>query len=131
MKWVERRVGDVIIIDLKGKLTLGSGDVQLRSIIRDLLDRDEKNIVLNLEKVSYMDSAGVGELVASYTTASNREADLKLLNLTSKIRDLLQFTQLISVFEHFSDEDEAVASFVATESDSSSAPVEADSGSDG
>ena len=120
MKWVERRVGDVVIIDLKGKLTLGSGDVQLRSIIRDLLDRDEKNIVLNLDKVSYMDSAGVGELVASYTTASNREADLKLLNLTSKIRDLLQFTQLISVFEHFSDETEAVDSFRETEADSSS-----------
>jgi anti-sigma B factor antagonist len=118
MKWVERRVGDVVIIDLKGKLTLGSGDVQLRSIIRDLLDRDEKNIVLNLDKVSYMDSAGVGELVASYTTASNREADLKLLNLTSKIRDLLQFTQLISVFEHFSDETEAVDSFREPEADS-------------
>ena len=111
MKWNERRNGDVVVIDLKGKLTLGSGDVQLRSIIRDLLDRDEKKILLNLEKVSYMDSAGVGELVASYTTASNREADLKLLNLTSKIRDLLQFTQLISVFEHFSDEGEGVASF--------------------
>jgi len=111
MKWTERRNGDVVVIDLKGKLTLGSGDVQLRSIIRDLLDRDEKKILLNLDKVSYMDSAGVGELVASYTTASNREADLKLLNLTSKIRDLLQFTQLISVFEHFSDETEASASF--------------------
>ena len=110
MEWVERRVEDVVIIDLKGKLTLGSGDV-LRSIIRDLLDRDEKNILLNLHKVSYMDSAGVGELVASYTTSSNREADLKLLNLTSKIRDLLQFTQLISVFEHFSDETEAIESF--------------------
>jgi anti-sigma B factor antagonist len=111
MKWTERRNGDVVVIDLKGKLTLGSGDVQLRSIIRDLLDRDEKKILLNLDKVSYMDSAGVGELVASYTTASNREADLKLLNLTSKIRDLLQFTQLISVFEHFSDETEAANSF--------------------
>ncbi len=111
MKWVERRIEDVVIIDLKGKLTLGAGDVQLRSIIRDLLDRDEKNILLNLDKVSYMDSAGVGELVASYTTSSNREADLKLLNLTSKIRDLLQFTQLISVFEHFSDETEAIESF--------------------
>lgn len=111
MKWTERRNGDVVIVDLKGKLTLGSGDVQLRSIIRDLLDRGEKNILLNLDKVSYMDSAGVGELVASYTTTSNREAELKLLNLTAKIRDLLQFTQLISVFEHFSDEDEAAASF--------------------
>ena len=111
MKWNERRNDGVVIIDLKGKLTLGSGDVQLRSIIRDLLDRDEKKILLNLAKVSYMDSAGVGELVASYTTASNREANLKLLNLTSKIRDLLQFTQLISVFEHFSDEEEGVQSF--------------------
>ena len=116
MKWTERRNEGVIIIDLKGKLTLGSGDVQLRSIIRDLLDRDEKKILLNLGKVSYMDSAGVGELVASYTTASNREADLKLLNLTSKIRDLLQFTQLISVFEHFSDETEGVNSFSSPES---------------
>ncbi len=111
MKWTERRNEGVVIIDLKGKLTLGSGDVQLRSIIRDLLDRDEKKILLNLGKVSYMDSAGIGELVASYTTASNREAELKLLNLTSKIRDLLQFTQLISVFEHFSEETEAVGSF--------------------
>lgn len=111
MKWTERRNGDVVVIDLKGKLTLGSGDVQLRSIIRDLLDRGEKKILLNLDKVSYMDSAGVGELVASYTTTQNREAELKLLNLTAKIRDLLQFTQLISVFEHFSDEDEGAASF--------------------
>ena len=111
MKWNERRNGDVVVIDLKGKLTLGSGDVQLRSIIRDLLDRGEKKILLNLDKVSYMDSAGVGELVASYTTTSNREAELKLLNLTAKIRDLLQFTQLISVFDHYSDEDEAVRSF--------------------
>lgn len=111
MKWTERRNGEVVIVDLKGKLTLGSGDIQLRQIVRDLLDRGEKNIVLNLDKVSYMDSAGVGELVASYTTATNRDANLKLLNLTSKIRDLLQFTQLISVFEHYHDEQEAVASF--------------------
>ena len=89
MKWNERRVDGVVIIDLRGKLRLGAGDVQLRQIIRDLLDRDEKNILLNLEKVGYMDSAGVGELVASYTTASSREAKLRLLNLTSKIRDLL------------------------------------------
>lgn len=109
MKWNERRVDDVVIIDLKGKLTLGSGDVQLRQIVRDMLDRGEKKIVLNLHKVSYMDSAGVGELVSSYTTASNREADLVLLNLTSKIRDLLQFTQLITVFDSYHDEAEAVA----------------------
>lgn len=109
MKWNERRVDDVVIIDLKGKLTLGSGDVQLRQIVRDMLDRGEKKIILNLDDVSYMDSAGVGELVASYTTASNRDADLVLLNLTSKIRDLLQFTQLITVFDSYHDEPEAIA----------------------
>lgn len=111
MKWSERRVDDVVIIDLKGKLTLGTGDVQLRQIVRDLLDRDEKKILLNMDGVSYMDSAGVGELVAAYTTANNRDAELKLLNLTSKIRDLLHFTQLISVFETYADEDEGVESF--------------------
>ena len=111
MKWNERRVDGVVIVDLKGKLTLGAGDQLLRSIIRDVLERGEKAILVNLEKVRYMDSAGVGELVASFTTAQSHGAELKLLNLTSKIRDLLQFTQLISVFESFNDEQEAVASF--------------------
>ena len=104
MKFNERRVDEVVIIDLSGKLTLGSGDVKLRQIIRDLLDRGEKKIVLNLDKVGYMDSAGVGELVASFTTAQSQGAAMKLLNLT-------QFTQLISVFESHTDEAEAVASF--------------------
>ena len=111
MKWTERRVDGVVIVDLKGKLTLGSVDVKLRQNVRDLLDRGERNIRLNLEKVGYMDSAGVGELVASFTTASSQDADLKLLNLTKKTRELLQFTQLITVFESFSDEAEAVSSF--------------------
>lgn len=111
MKFNERRVGEAVVVDLKGKLTLGSGDVRLRQIIRDLLDRGEKRIVLDLGGVSYMDSAGVGELVASYTTAEAQGAELKLLNLTAKIRDLLQFTQLITVFDTFDDEAEAVASF--------------------
>ena len=111
MKWNERRVDDVVILDLRGRLTLGSGDVLLRQLVADLLERGERKIVLNLDKVSYMDSAGTGELVATFTSAVNRGAKLKLLNLTSRIRDLLQFTQLISVFEHFSDESKAVASF--------------------
>jgi anti-sigma B factor antagonist len=111
MKYGERRVDGVVIVDLKGKLTLGSGDVKLRQIVRDLLERGERSIVLNMEKVGYMDSAGVGELVASYTTASSQDATLKLLNLTKKTRELLQFTQLISVFESFADEAEAVRSF--------------------
>jgi len=111
MKHTERRVDDVVIIELQGKLTLGTGDVQLRQIITDLLDRGEKKILLDLGAVSYMDSAGTGELVASYTSANNRGATLKLLNLSAKVRDLLMFTQLISVFEDYTDVAEAVHSF--------------------
>ena len=111
MKHTERRVDDVVIVDLDGKLTLGSGDVQLRQIMADLMERNEKKILLNLEKVTYMDSAGTGELVAAYTTSNNNGASLKLLNLTAKVRDLLMFTQLISVFEDYSDVAEAVHSF--------------------
>ena len=111
MKWVERRNEDVVVIDLMDELKPESRDVQLRSIILDLLDRDEKKILLNFDKTFYMDSVGVGELVASYTTASIREAELKLLNLPRQIHDLLDSTQLISVFEYFSDEAKAVESF--------------------
>lgn len=111
MKIHERRVDGVVIVEMNGKLTLGVGDVQLRQVVRDLLDRGEKSIVLNMAHIGYMDSAGVGELVASYSTAESRGAQMKLLKLTSKVRDLLQFTQLITVFETFDDEAEAVASF--------------------
>lgn len=111
MKHSERRVEDVVIVEFSGKLTLGGGDVQLRQTINDLLDRGEKKILLDLGGVSYMDSAGTGELVASYTSSNNRGASLKLLNLSSKVRDLLMFTQLISVFEDYSDVAEAVHSF--------------------
>lgn len=111
MDWSERRVGDAVIVNLSGKLTLGTGDVRLRQIVRDLLERGETRIVLDLDDLGYMDSAGVGELVASFTTAESRGARLKLLNLTSKVRDLLQFTQLITVFETFDDEAQAVDSF--------------------
>jgi len=111
MKDSERRVDDVVIVDLAGKLTLGSGDVQLRQFMSDLIARKETKILLNLAKVSYMDSTGTGELVAAYTTSNNNGASLKLLNLTAKVRDLLVFTQLISVFEDFSDVAEAVHSF--------------------
>ena len=111
MKWVERRNEDVVVIDLMDELKPESRDVQLRSIILELLDRDEKKILLNFDKTSYMDSVGVGELVASYTTASTREAELKLLNLPRQIHDLLDSPQLISVFEYFSDDAKAVESF--------------------
>lgn len=111
MKHHERRVDDVVIVELKGKLTLGGGDVQLRQIMNDLLERGEKKILLDLGGVGYMDSAGTGELVAAYTSASNKNAEVKLLHLTAKTRELLQFTQLITVFEDFNDVAEAVHSF--------------------
>jgi len=111
MKHHEKRVEDVVVVELKGKLTLGGGDVQLRQLVNDLLDRGEKKILLDLGGVNYMDSAGTGELVASYTACNNRDAEMKLLNLTAKVRDLLMFTQLISVFEDYSDLAEAVQSF--------------------
>ncbi len=111
LKHHERRVGDVVIVELSGKLTLGSGDVQLRQVVSDLLDRGEKKILLDLGGVTYMDSAGTGELVAAYTSCNNKGAKLKLLNLSSKVRDLLMFTQLISVFEDYNDVAEAVHSF--------------------
>ncbi len=111
MTFEERRVGQTVVVDLKGKLTLGSADVRLRQVVRDLLSRGEKKIVLDVGGVSYMDSAGVGELVASYTAAEAQGAEMKLLNLTSKVHDLLQYTQLITVFETFDDEAEAVSSF--------------------
>lgn len=111
MKWNERRNGDVAILDLKGKLTIGVGDVQLRGLVHDLIDRGETKILVNMKDITYMDSAGTGQLVASYTSARNEGAELKLLNLNARTRDLLQFTELIRVFESFDDEATAVASF--------------------
>ncbi len=111
MKQHERRVDGVVIIELEGKLTLGAGDVQLRQIVNDLLERNEDKILLDLGGIKYMDSAGTGELVSAYTSCANRGAQLKLLNLSAKVRDLLLFTQLISIFEDYTDVAEAVHSF--------------------
>lgn len=111
MQWSERRNDDVAILDLKGKLTIGAGDVELRRLVRDLIDRGETKILVDMKDITYMDSAGTGELVAAYTSARNSGAGMKLLNLNARQRDLLQFTELIRVFETFDDEDKAAASF--------------------
>ena len=108
----ERQVGDVTILDLSGKITIGEGSVTLRETVRRLLDDGKKKILLNLGDVSYVDSSGIGELVSSYTTTNNNGGQLKLLNLTKKIQDLLMITKLLTVFETFDSEDTAVASFV-------------------
>ena len=107
----DRQAGDVTILDLSGKITIGEGSVQLREAVRRMLDEGRKKILLNLGDVSYVDSSGIGELVSSYTTTGNNGGQLKLLNQTKKIHDLLTITKLVTVFETHDNEDTAVASF--------------------
>jgi anti-sigma B factor antagonist len=107
----ERQAGDVTILDLSGKITIGEGSVQLREAVRKLLDEGKKKVLLNLGDVSYVDSSGIGELVSSFTTTNTQGGRLKLLSLTKKIHDLLQITKLLTVFETYDSEADAVASF--------------------
>jgi anti-sigma B factor antagonist len=106
-----RQVDGVVVLDLSGRITLGEGSVQLREAIRGLISKGEKNILLNLGDVNYIDSSGLGELVSAFTTAKNQQADVKLLNLTKKVHDLLQLTKLVTVFDIKNDEASAIASF--------------------
>ena len=106
-----RRVEGVNIIDLSGRITIGEGTVVLRDAVRNLLQRNEKRILLNLADVSYIDSSGIGELVSSFTTVGNQGGRLKLLSLTKKVHDLLSITKLLTVFEVFDDEARAIQSF--------------------
>ena len=107
----ERQAGDVTILDLEGKITIGEGSVSLRSAIRRLIEEGKKKILLNLAGVGYVDSSGIGELVSSYTTINREGGQLKLLKLTQKIRDLLGITKLLTVFDVYDDEAEALNSF--------------------
>ena len=107
----ERVVGDVTILDLKGKMTLGEGDELLKDKINSLIHQGQKKLLLNLESVPYIDSAGLGEIVRTYTTVSRQGGNLKLVNLTKRITDLLSITKLLTVFETFDLEKDAVASF--------------------
>lgn len=111
MKASVRNIGHVAIVDLSGKITIGEGDIVLRDKVHELLDGGEQSILLNLEKVSYMDSAGIGELVACYKRAKEKSGTVKLLNPSGKVFDLLQLTKLEEVFETFNDEKEALVSF--------------------
>ena len=107
----ERKSGDVTVLDVEGKILLGEGDVQLKRKIDELIERNEKLLLLNLANVPYMDSGGLGEVVRSYTTVKRAGGDLKLVNATKRISDLLTITKLITVFEVFDDEATAVNSF--------------------
>ncbi len=111
MKVSTRQVDGITILDLSGRITLGEGSVTVRDAIRDLLNKGEKHILLNLGDVSYLDSSGLGELVSAYTSVKNAGGELKLLNLTKKVQDLLQITKLYTVFDVKDDEASAVASF--------------------
>lgn len=107
----ERQAGDVTVLDMDGKITIGEGSVALRSAIRRLIEEGKKKILLNLSNVSYVDSSGIGELVSSFTTINREGGQLKLLNLTQKIQDLLAITKLLTVFDVYEDEASALNSF--------------------
>ncbi len=111
MKATIRQVDSVIVIDVSGRITLGEGCAQLRELIRDQLSKGNKQILLNLANVTYIDSSGIGELVSAFTAVSNQGGQLKLLNLTKKVHDLLQITKLYTVFDIHDDEAKAIASF--------------------
>ena len=107
----ERQAGDVTILDLSGDVRIGEGAISLRDSIRNLADQGKKNVLLNLAGVKYMDSTGVGELIANYTTIKRQGGQLKLLNLTDRIQNLLVITKLLTVFDSYDNEAEALKSF--------------------
>jgi anti-sigma B factor antagonist len=107
----ERQAGDVTVLDLDGKVTIGEGSVALRNAIRRLLGEGKSKILLNLAGVGYIDSSGIGELVSSYTAVNKEGGTLKLLNLTQKIQDLLAITKLLTVFDVFEEEGAALSSY--------------------
>lgn len=111
MKASSRQVNGVTVVDMMGRITLGEGSVVLRDTIRDLLGKGEKKILLNLGNVTYIDSSGIGELVSAFTSVRNQGGELKLLNLTKKVHDLLQITKLYTVFDIRDDETAAVGAF--------------------
>jgi anti-sigma B factor antagonist len=114
MEISERKVGDVMIVDVSGKITLGDGgDAVLKDKMRSLVHQGQKKLLLNLGDVNYVDSAGLGEIVQSYATVNKNGGTLKLLNVTKRIKDLLSITKLLTVFETFDSEAEAVTSFSA------------------
>ena len=111
MKTSTRQVDGVSIVDCSGRITLGEGSVILRDTVRELLSKGQKKILLNLGEVSYIDSSGIGELVSAFTTVRNQGGELKQLNLTKKVHDLLQITKLYTVFDVRDDEASAVKAF--------------------
>ncbi len=109
---IETRTAEgVTILDIKGKITIGEGSAEVRNTVRELLQAGKKKILLNLGDVSYVDSSGIGELVSSFTTVTNQGGQLKLLNLTKKLKELLAITKLLTVFDSYDEESTALKSF--------------------
>ncbi len=107
-----RQIDGISIVDVSGRITLGEGSSSVRDALRDLISKGEKKVLLNLSEVSYIDSSGIGELVAGYTTISNQGGTLKLVGLNKRVKDLLQITKLYTVFDVHEDEAHALRSFV-------------------
>jgi len=106
-----RETADAVILDMSGRVSLGDALADLRDSIREALAGDQKNILLNLAEVSYIDSSGLGQLIGSYATVTNRGGQMKLLNLQKRVNDLMQITKLLTVFETYTNEQEALRSF--------------------
>ena len=111
MKIIQRNVDEVTILELEGRITIGEGDVMMRDAVMGLVEMGRTKILLNMSRVSYMDSSGVGELLACLTKVDEAGGHFKLLNISTKIKNLLHIAQILSVFEYFNDEEKAVASF--------------------
>jgi anti-sigma B factor antagonist len=112
MKITARHQAGITVLEPKGKITIGMGDVALRDSVREALEAGSRDILIDLHEVSTIDSSGIGELVSAYTTVTNRGGKLKLLRLPPKVEDILQITQLMTVFEVYDEEGEALDSFV-------------------
>ena len=111
VKLSTRQVGDVTVVDVAGRITLGEGSSALRDQLRDLVGKGQKKVLLNLGEVSYIDSSGIGELVSGFTTVTNSGGELKLLGLNKRVKDLLQITKLYTVFDVHEDEASAIRAF--------------------
>lgn len=111
LKLSSRQVGDVTVVDAAGRITLGEGSSAFRDMTKDLIAKGSRKVLLNLGEITYIDSSGIGELVSSFTTVQNAGGQMKLLNLTKRVKDLLQITKLYTVFEVFDDEASALSSF--------------------
>jgi anti-sigma B factor antagonist len=111
LKVKTREVSGVTVLDLSGKITLGDGSITLRDAVKDAMAKGDKKILLNLADVNYIDSSGIGELVSAFTSVKNAGGELKLLQLTKKVKDLLQITKLYTVFDVYDDEASAIGSY--------------------